>query len=108
LDHGLHVASRLVDLAVDEALAVQAGRVGRDRLAIEANLDDVGAGDECRRHGARYEKMIGIFRRPRGDMAEAVQNPLVSEDMTCRDDVLNSCLVRVALGIALSVTRRSE
>ena len=56
VDDGLHVAARLVNFAVDVTLAVQPGRIGRNRFAIETDFDDIGAGNQRRRHGARHEK----------------------------------------------------
>src|SRR5215472_3009110 len=46
---------------MDVALAVEPWRVGSDRLAVESDLDDIGARDERRRHGARHEEMIGVL-----------------------------------------------
>ena len=108
VDHGLDIAASLVDLAMDVALAVQARRVGRDGFAVKSDLDNVGARHERRRHGARDEEAIGILRRARADVTEAVQNPFVREDVARRDDVLDPGLIWIARGIALSVAGRGE
>ena len=107
MDHGLDVAPGLIDLAVDVALPVQPGRIGCDGLAVEVDLDDVGTGDERGRHGARHEKAFGILGGAGADVAEAVQDAFVRQNMTRGDEIGDAGLIAVGR-IALGVTGRGQ
>ena len=107
MDHRLHIAPGFIDLAVNVAFAVQPRRIGGDGLAVEADLDDVGAGDERGRHGARHKEMLRVLSGAGADVAEAVQNAFVRQHMTGGDEIRDAGFVAVGR-IALRVTGRGQ
>ncbi len=74
--HRIDVRPRLVNLAVDEALAVKQHAVifGIDRLAVEIEHQDIGRGDRFRRDRTRDHIAVRIARIAHADMAEGVEH----------------------------------
>ena len=89
MDDGLHIRPRLVDLAMDVALAVDTAALGVNRLAVrDIHLKDVRLRHECGRHGLGHQENVGVLVRAGAHMAEAVENAFVHEDLVGGDDVL--------------------
>ena len=101
VDHRLYIVARFIHFAMYIALSVEPWSIGCDRLAIEVYLDNVGTRYECGRHCARHEKMIPIFIGARTDVAKAVQDALVRQDVTCCYNVLYAVLVGISRRAAL-------
>src|SRR5262249_3484614 len=105
VDHRVDIVACLVDFAMNVTFTVQSRSIGRNGLAVEPDLDDVGARDERRGHCARHEEAIGTFRGARADVSETVQYPLVCENAACCDDVLDASLVWITHRATLPETR---
>ena len=78
--HGVDVRSRLVDLAVDVALADQVVRAPIDRPAVEIELDDVVRRHQLRRQRPRQEVTLGIGRRPHADVPPGIDDAVFGQD----------------------------
>ena len=61
---------------------------GLRRVAVEIELDDVGGGDERGRHAARDQEVRRVLRMPHADMAEAVDDGLLVEDVIGIDEIV--------------------
>ena len=85
---GDHIGARAVNLAVDKAFEIGARRVGLRRVAVEIELDDIGGRDKRRRHAARDQEVVRILRMPRADMAEAIDDALLVEDVIGIDEIV--------------------
>ena len=74
--HRIDVRPRLVDLAVDEALAVEqlAVVLGIDGLAVEIEHEDIGRGHRFRRDRARHQIAMRIARIAHADMTEGIEH----------------------------------
>jgi hypothetical protein len=59
-----------------------------DRVAVEIERHDVVGGDQRRRERARHQKMIGVVRIARADMAETVEHAELGEDAAADHDIL--------------------
>ena len=77
---GRDVGPRLVDAAVDHPLGVELDRGSRDRLGIEAELQDVGRLDQGRRARARQQVAAGIGGVAHADVTECVEHAFVCND----------------------------
>src|SRR5580704_2467082 len=80
VDHSLHVRSRLVDRAMDEALEVGRAAALVDRSAVERIFDDVVLLDALRRPRPRQQVMVGPLGMPRTHMSEGLDDPLARQD----------------------------
>ena len=58
-------------------------------VAVEIELDDVVGGDERGRHAARDQEALGILRMAHGDMAEAVDDALLVENVIGIDEIVD-------------------
>ena len=90
-----HIGANLVDLAVDETLDIRAASAGVDRVIIEIVFHDVLGRYQGRRARARDEIMSWVFRRANADMAKAVEDILICQD------VVREHQIGEALGIVL-------
>ena len=80
VDDGDDVGPRAVDLAMNEALEIDAPVAGVDRLAVEIERQDVRRRDERGRHVAREQEVRGRAVVPDADVTEAVDDAFVVED----------------------------
>src|SRR4051812_7480059 len=78
--HRLDVGPRLVDLAVDEALAHRLARARVERIALEVVLDHVVLGDQLGRERARHEVAAGVAVGACADVAVGVDDAVLGED----------------------------
>src|SRR5262249_9407309 len=78
--HGVYIGPRLVDLAVNDALAIRKNIAGRHLFGIERELQDVAGLDQLRTARARQQVVVGVGRMPHADMAESVEHALVGDD----------------------------
>ena len=89
--HRIDVRPRLVDLAVDEALAVEqlAVVLGIDGLAVEIEHQNVGGGHQFRRDRARDQIAVRIARIAHADMAEGVEHVKPRQRAVRGDEVVD-------------------
>ena len=92
------VRPHLVDLAMDEALAIGRAAVGIDRIAVEIEGDDVRHRHVARRHRLHLQIAVGIARVAHADMAEGVEHAVLGEDVVGRHQIGRDR--RVEIGIA--------
>jgi hypothetical protein len=91
------IRARLVDLAMNVTLAVDAPALGIDRLAVgHPELQQVIKRHQGRRHGARHEEDVRVLCRAHRDVTEAVENGLVHQDPVRGDEICLSPGIRIA------------
>jgi hypothetical protein len=97
------VRARLVNLAMNVALAVDAPAPGVNRLAVgRPQLHDVLRRNEGGRHGTRHKEDVRISCGAHRDVTEAVKNALVHQDLVSGDQV------GLALDIGITSRRLGE
>jgi hypothetical protein len=74
---------------MNEALHKHGSTTVAHGVSIEIELHDVVGGDERRRERPRQEKVIGIGRMTRADVAETVENAKVGEDAAASHDIFD-------------------
>src|SRR5579871_6616441 len=89
MDDRADIGPRLVDLAMNEALAVMLLAALGHGIAIERELADIGLGDNTRRDIARHHIFRRILVMPHADMAEAVEDLVIEEDQIGRDQIFD-------------------
>src|SRR6516225_823892 len=77
---GIHVGSRLIDLAVDDHLAVEAHMGRHHRLRIQRHFENVGRLDQLARAVAGNEIAAGVLRVARTDVPECIDDAFVGKD----------------------------
>src|SRR6478672_3469193 len=81
MDDGHDVRPRLVDLAMDVALAIDAAPLRLQRLTVGyAQREDVVLRDQRGRHRTWHQENVRVSRRPDRDVPEAVENVLVDQN----------------------------
>ena len=88
VQHRHHVGARLVDFAMDHALEEQPGLAQPHRIVVEIAGDDVGRGDQRRRHAARDPIMLRMGVIARADMPVGVEHAVVGEDAVGRHQII--------------------
>jgi hypothetical protein len=86
---------------VDEALGIDRTAVVLDRLAVHAELHDVGGLDEPRRTRPRQQEAVRVARIARADVAVTVDDVLVVEDAVAGDEIGDHRLERGVAGAVL-------
>src|SRR5262249_919707 len=81
---GMHVGTRLIDAAMNDALAIEKPGRRHDRLRVEREFQDVTRLDQFRAAGARQQISPGIGRMAHADMAEAIEHALMCKDAICK------------------------
>ncbi len=91
MDYRIDVRPRLVDLAVDEALAVKQLAIvpGVDGLAVEIEHENIGRRHRFRRERARDQIAVRVARVAHADMAEGVEHVKLSQRMIRGDEVVD-------------------
>ena len=92
MHNGVHVSTRLVDLAMNEPLDVEAAAFALDRIAVEIKFHDIGGRDQFRCDRTRQKVSVGIAAVANADVAEPIQNSLLRENPVGRDEVFNQFL----------------
>ena len=100
--HRVDVGPRLVDFAVDEALAVEqlAVVLGIDGLAVEVEDENVGGGHRFRRDRARDQIAVRIARVAHADMAEGIEHVQSRQRAVGGDEIVDEGLVERPFGCA--------
>ena len=80
MTHREHVATRLVDAAVNDALRVEQRFRWPHRLGIEREFQNVVGFDQYRRARARQQIAIRIIWMPYANMAESIKHAFMRED----------------------------
>src|SRR4029077_9454862 len=83
-----------VHLAVDVSLLVGGPSPGVDRLAIEAELHDVGRCHELGGHRSREQEPLAVPRMPDADVPVAVDDAFLRENAIARDEIVDQALRR--------------
>src|SRR5579871_5259215 len=76
---GHHVRARLVNLAMDESLAVAGALEAAYRIAVEIVFDKIIFADQSRREGSGKKIMIGIPWVANADMSVSVQDSFIRQ-----------------------------
>ena len=84
-----HLRPRLIDFAVNEAFEVHRAATLIDRRAVEVVFEDVLGRHQCGRHAARHQVAVRILVVPRADMAKAIHDALVVQNMIGRHEVID-------------------
>ena len=87
VDHRVDVGAHLVDLAVDEALAIDRAAARIDRIAVEIEGDEVAHRHVARRDRLHLQIAVGVARIPDADMAERVEHAVVRQDVVGGDQI---------------------
>ena len=74
------VGPRLVDAAMDHALAIKRHALCRDRLGVERELEDVRGLDQLGAARTGEQIAAGIGRMAHADMAESIQHAFMRDD----------------------------
>ena len=90
-----HVGPGAVDLAMDEALEIDAPGLAIARRAVQVELDDVAGLDGGGRHVARQQEMVRVLVVAHARMAEGVDHALVEQDVVGVDQILQQVGVHV-------------
>src|SRR5215471_11615294 len=85
------VGTRPVDLAVDEALQIDAATVRIERVAVEVEGEYVLAAHQRRRHVAGKQKMPGRLVVADAYVSEAVDDTLAVKDAIGDSEPLHEC-----------------
>ena len=85
----LHVGPLLVDLAVDEALAVEPVLGRRNRHAVEIVGEQILFGDEHRRQMARHHVLLRVLVVPDAEVTERVDDAVLEEDLVADEQILD-------------------
>src|ERR1700741_4948062 len=92
---GLHVRTRTVDLAVNEALYKRRPRCRIERIASEVILLDVGGSDQHRCKRTREQIAVARAVSPNADVAVAVQNSLLRKNMIGDNQIIDQSRSRL-------------
>ena len=93
MDNRFDIRASTVDLAVNEAFAIgRAFFAGGHRVAVQIQFQDVSGGDLGGRYGSRDQVAAGSRRSADTDVAECIDNLLLSKNMVGRDDVFDQGL----------------
>ncbi len=94
IDDRVDVGTRLVDLAMEEALAIGHAATRIDRRAVEIERHDVVGGHLLGRYRFGQQVLRGILRMTGADVPEAVDHALVGQDVIGIDQIVDRCLAR--------------
>src|ERR1700694_4885668 len=92
------VGPRLIDAAMDDALAVERHARRRYRLGVERELVDVRGLDQLRAARAGEEIAARIAGVAHADMAEAVEHAFVGDDAIGEGELIAGLVERIGHG----------
>src|ERR1044071_5742290 len=81
--HGVHVRTRLENLAVDHALRIRPLLGWDDRIGVEVVFEDVISLHQGGCARTREKVALRIVRIAHADVSEGIENALVSDDPVC-------------------------
>src|SRR5688572_11425240 len=105
--HGHHLGPVAVDLAMDVALDEALARIAGRRLAVRAELHQVGGRDQRRRARARHDEAVGAPVAARADVPVGIQHLVQREDAAAGDQVLDEAAAGGDFGGFLHLNRIS-
>src|SRR5215831_13284119 len=91
------VRTQLVDLAVDEALAVDRSAARIEGVAVEIERDQVVDRDIAWCDGLHLQVEVGIARVADADMAERIEHAVVGEDVVGGDQIDRDLAVEISV-----------
>src|SRR6516165_5905141 len=77
--HRHHIGARLIDFAVDDALAIEPLFDRLDDSRVEAELVDILRMHQFRRARARHQVTVGISRVAHGNVTEGVEHAFIGD-----------------------------
>src|SRR5215203_958734 len=97
MHHGLHVRTHLVNLAMDESLAIDRTAARVNGIAVEVEGDEVAYCRIAGRDRLYLQVLVRIARIANADVTEGVEHPVMGEDVIGRDKIYGNS--RIEIGV---------